>query len=481
MKKYGNIFFVLIFLVFLFSCRKDKLITDSSAKLDFSRDSILYDTVFTTVGSTTKNFLVYNKNNKKIKISKLYLGAGNNSQFRINVDGAPTISTTDIEIPANDSIWVFVEVTVNPTNQNSPLIIRDSVVFETNGNQQSVQLEAWGQDAYYYKPTNFIYYSDGSVFKYSVISCNSTWANDKPHVIYDYAVVDSGCKLTMMPGTRVYLHKGGVLWVYKAGTLDIQGTLGNEVTFQGDRLEQEFKDVPGQWGKIWLSAGSKNNKINYAIIKNGGIGIQTDTVAMPNPTLMLSNTIIENMSAAALYGQGAHIRAYNCVFANCGQYCAALTIGGEYSFRHCTFANYYNFQSGTRTSPAVLINNWYKDVNDVPQSRSIDSAYFGNCIVYGNIDNEVGLDSSQGGNFNYKFENTLIKVPAAFNVIDGFHFLSSFKNNDPSFSNSSNNDYTLNTGSFAIDKGNISIGAQYPLDLKGVSRTASPDLGAYEK
>jgi hypothetical protein len=481
LKKTLQILLAIFFLAPVFSCRKDKLISDSTAKIDFSTDSILFDTVFTTIGSATRSFTIYNRHNSSIKISSIKFGSGTNSQFRINVDGVPVKSATDIVIPGKDSLFVFVQVNVNPTNQNSPLIIRDSVIFVVNGNVQRVMLEAWGQDAYYHKPN--VFFTNG--FAYSVITCNSTWINDKPHVIYGYAVVDSGCMLTIKPGTQVYMHKNAVLWVYKDGTLDIQGAAGNPVTFQGDRLEPEYKDIPGQWGKIWLSALSKDNKIDWAVIKNGAIGIQADTVNLvnSNPSLRISNTIIANMSAAAIYGQGAQIYANNCVFGNSGQYSAALTIGGKYSFKHCTFGNYWDAFKSQRTTPLLLINNWYKASNGAPQSRSIDSAYFGNCIIYGNLGNEIGLDSSAGGNFKYRFENCVIRADGSYNALNTYHnngFI--YKNQDPGFKDGTHDDFNISLSSSAKDKGNITIGNMYPNDLNNLPRNvdSAPDIGAYE-
>jgi len=468
---------LLCVLILAFSCKKDKIITDSGAKLEFSTDSILFDTVFTSIGSTTKQFKVYNNNKGAISVSSIKLAGGASSNFRINIDGVSAISMGNIEIPSHDSIFVFVEVTVDPNGVNSPLVISDEITFITNGNTQQVLLEAWGQDAYYHAPNIF---STNGFPPYSIFTCDEIWTNDKPHVIYGYAVVDSDCSLTMQAGTRVYLHKNAVLWVYQDGSLKINGTHMNEVTFQGDRLETEYKDVPGQWGKIWLSPLSKNNQINWAIIKDGSIGIQVDT--FPNgttPTLIMSNTKILNMSAACLYGQGSKIRANNCVFANAGQYTTALTIGGNYSFWHCTFANYWN--GGTRQTPSILINNWYKDIYKVPHSRSLDSAYFGNCIIYGNLVNELALDSAFGASFNYKFDHCLIRTDQS--TSNGYHYETVYVNSDPSFADVVKNDYKLNASSSAINKGKVSIGATYSTDLKGDSRTvdAAPDLGAYEK
>lgn len=470
---------IFIFALVFSSCRKDKLITDPSAKLEFSTNSILFDTVFTTVGSVTKTFIVYNKNSQPIRISSIRLARGTFSNFRINVDGTKGVSFSDVEIAGKDSMFVFTEVTVDPNNASSPLIIRDSVVFETNGNVQDVDLEAWGQDAYFHTPD--IFPADGFP-GYSLVPCNATWTNNKPHVIYAYLVVDSGCTLTINAGARIYMHPNAVLYVNKDATLKINGTHGNEVTFQGDRLEPEYAEAAGQWGTIWLSPQSKNNVIDWAVIKNGFIGIKADTVgASANPTLTISNTIIKNMSVAALHAQGSFVKGWNCVFANCGQYAAALTIGGKYNFYHCTFANYWS--GGTRQFPTLLLSNYYKDVNEIIHPRALDSAFFYNCIVYGSLDsNEIKLDESTGAAFTYKFHNCLLKTNLDTSTSQ---YENVIVNKEPYFYDVGNNDYRIRNPlalPAVIDKGDPAISALYPDDLSMRSRlpNAPGDIGAYE-
>ncbi len=413
------IFFIFFISLFVSSCHKDEnYITDTSVKLSFSNDSISFDTVFTTIGSTTKILKIYNNEKRPLLISSIYLAGGSSSNFRINVDGVPGISFKDVEINGNDSLWIFVRVTVDPGNQSTPFIITDSIVFNTNGNIQDVKLCAWGQDAYYHTPTEHI----EGLPPFSYAGCASAWANDKPHVIYGYTVVDTDSTLIIQAGTKIHLYKNAVIWVYNGGSIKVNGNKDNPVIFQGTRLEQYYNDMPGQWNKIWLSAGSKDNVINYAIIKNGTIGIQADTLgSLVSPTLRLSNTIIKNMSSAALWGQGSHIWAVNSVFANCGLYNIILSIGGKYSFKHCTAGNFWNYS--TRTSPALLLNNYYKDYLGNYQVRSLDSAYFGNCIIYGSNNDEIGLDRfSSASVFNYNFDHCLIKT--TLNISDTIFYKS---------------------------------------------------------
>lgn len=488
---------VLLAALIFSSCKKDQLLTDSGAKLSFSTDSILFDTVFTQVGSTTKVFRIYNNHSQPMNISRIHLGGGTSSPFRINIDGVSGTSITDIDIMGGDSLYAFVQVTVNPTNQNSPLLIKDSIIFETNGNSQYVNLTAIGQDVYLHKPT---FFPTNGFPPFSVISCKSaagsTWRNDKPHLIFGYAIVDQGCTLTMLAGTRVYLHKNAVLMVYKDATLKVLGEHNNEVTFEGDRLEADYKEIPGQWGKVWLSKGSKNNYFNWAKMKNGSIGIQVDSsVNSGEPTLQIDNTIIRNMKAAALFSQTGHIRSYNCLFANCGQYLAALTIGGQYRFEQCTFANFWDTNpnngtggsSATRSTPSVILNNFYIDGNNVEHVYPFDStAYFYNCIIYGDVADEMVLDSSTlvpGNNLPYYFDHCLLRdssITATSIAAHSSPLGTMLFNQDPQFKDVGNNNYNLNATSPVIGQGNTAFVLYLFYDLNTIQRNNPPALGAYE-
>jgi hypothetical protein len=466
--------FSLIFSLF-FSCKKDKILMDSSAKISFSQDSVLFDTIFTTVGSTTRYFKVYNNNNQKINISKIYLAGGTSSPYRFNADGLYGKTVENIEIDANDSVFVFVEVTVNPNSGNSPLVIRDSLVFEINGNLQDVDLEAWGQDAYFHLPDNKIVFQNGGALYYGIEPCTTTWLADKPHVVYGYRVVDSACVLTVDPGTNIYFHNNGGVWVYRYGTIKVNGSFSQPVSFQGDRLEPEYADVPGQWDRIWINEGSVNNVINYAVIKNGFIGIQHEVIsnAADPMKLVVSNTIIQNMSGWGMFAIHGNIIGYNNLVCNCGKNLAAFLLGGKYRFYQCTFANFYSEED--RTDPVLFINNYDNTNGMIP----VDSAYFGNCIIDGANEDEIALDSSSsGGGFNFFFENCELKTK--FNT-SGSRFINCRVNQFNAFGNTATYNFNINSNSDAIGRGKAAIGAAYPTDLDNQPRDPStPDIGAYE-
>ena len=202
--RFGTFILLGAMVTLISSCRKEKqIISDPAARLAFSKDTVIFDTVFTTVGSATRSFKIYNRNDRALEISQILLAGGNNSKFRLNIDGTPTNKLNNVILEGGDSIYVFAEVTIDPLNDNNPLIVNDAVIFTTNGNRQSVILEAWGQDAYFHYPDRELVDDQGQVIlRYSIIECNDTWTNDKPHVIYGFAAVDEDCELTVTGGSQ---------------------------------------------------------------------------------------------------------------------------------------------------------------------------------------------------------------------------------------------------------------------------------------
>ncbi len=465
----------LLIIMTMDSCKKEKSFAEGNISLKFSTDTILFDTLFTTIGSSTYTLLVSNTENQRINISKIYLGDGVNSKFRINVDGISNHMHNDIEIAANDSMYIFVEVTIDPNSGTGPMLVTDSIIFETNGNIQDVDLIAYGRDAYFILPNLYI----NGLPPINIVAgeyVDTTWTNDKPIVIYGYAVVDSNATLRIEEGTEIYFHSNSGLWIYKGGCLKVMGSKDKPVIFQGDRPEAYYDDIPGQWDRIWINEGSIDNEINYAEIKNGFIGIQAELLQedMGNQ-IIIKNTIIKNMSGVGILSRSHNIDAENLLISNCKQYNLALTLGGSYEFRHCTFANYWNYD--IRKTPTVYINNYFKDGNDIVYPFDLQKANFINSIIYGSNSEEIVLDNnSQGGDFNFLFDHNLIRTEN--NTSDANLWISIIKNQNPDFKSNST-DYHLGDQSAAIGEGKSGV---LPfIDLDGVSRDANtPDLGVYE-
>ena len=464
---------LILITAFFWSCRDDGFDSDPSIKLDFSTDSLLFDTVFTTQGSSTRAFKVYNTHNNRVRVNSISLAGGDASYFRMNVDGRSGKRIQDVDIEANDSIFVFVEVTVDPVNQDLPLTIVDSIEFNINQNLQDVKLVAWGQDANFIHPN---YTDPDSGISYHIIDENTTWTSQLPYVVYGLAVVAPDVTLSVDEGARVHFHNNASLVFLQRSSLKVNGSADAPVTFQGDRLEPFYSEQPGQWGRIWFTATSKDHEINHAIIKNGSVGLHVDTIgSTTNPTLKIRNTVIRNKSIAGLLAQGSHVEAENLAIANCGQHAMILALGGKYSFRHTTIANYYRID--VRNTPSVLINNFYQDVDGVIQVRPFEQLFFGNSIIYGNNQEEIGFNIHDGTQVDFTFDHCLLRTQMN---TDGPSFISPLVNQDPLFNDNHLHDYRLTEESPAIGAGNPAIANDIPYDLFGNDRTERPDIGALQ-
>lgn len=453
-----------LIIAFIFSCKKDSFITSSDASINFSTDTVYFDTVFVATGSTTQSVKIINPNNQKLLLNDVKLMGGSNSVFKINIDGNSTLEAGNIELEPNDSIYVFVSVLINPNNNNLVFILQDSIQISFNGNQRYIQLQAYGQNAHF--------------FNNKEISTNTTWPNDLPYVILGGLQIDSNASLTIQKGCKVYFHANAPLIV--DGSLNVQGADTAKVYFSGDRLDDPYKNFPGSWPGIYFMQSSKDNVLQFAVIKNAYQGAVAESLSSDaNPKLTLSDCIIDNIYDAGILGVQTNINAQNCLVSNSGRN-IVLGYGGNYSFINCTVASYSNNYI-SHTSAVLNISN-YLTTSSGYLTADI-SASFVNCIFWGNGDtvtNEV-VSSQQGNNvFNINFLNCLWKVatiPANVNSSNMLHV-------DPVFDSVNNQrmyyDFHLKTASPAIDAG---IATGIPFDLDGNPRTvgSATDLGCYEK
>lgn len=498
MRKLAFFIFATTF-VLVSSCRKDFSTIASFGNLEFSKDTVFLDTVFTNIGSSTYTLKVYNRQNNAISIPKIALENGSNSNYRLNVDGIPGKEFTDIDILANDSIFVFIETTLDVNSLSNPLYT-DRILFDTGLNQQDVDLVTLVKDAYFIFPER-----DELTMKVDSLTLDGratsiqgrfleeeelTFTNEKPYVIYGYAAVPAGKTLSIEAGAKIYFHSNSGLIVDKQASLKVSGTLSEKVVFEGDRLEPNFSNIPGQWGTIWLRAGSVANEIKHAQIKNGVIGILVDSIANTSqPTLSLENTEIYNSANFGVLARETFIEGTNVVIGSAGQASLAATIGGKYRFTHSTFANFWN--NGIRQFPAVLINNFfsYLDENgtEITETRALEEALFVNCIFDGNSSIEFLIDALDTGKpINYAIENSMIRFTDSNSSFENnfamdFNANPSYKsillNGVPNFRNPQDEDFIIGLSSDAI--GNAKS-TQFTIDLLGVDRTNNPDIGAYQ-
>ncbi len=480
---------VIISTVLFFSCRPDEnFTTNSNAKLEFSLDTLRFDTVFTELGSATRFFKVYNRNSSPIRISNIKIEGAEGAFFRINVDGIPGNDQNDVEIRANDSIYVFAEVTIDPDQplSASPFVIEDNVLFETNGNQQSVLLEAWGQNANYL-PNQF---SSGAIWSPCVAN-EVTWDDDKPYVIYGIMVLDN-CTLNIPPGTNIYMHGGitrntqlgifneGIIFVQRNGRLVMNGTLEEPIIIQGDRIEKEFEERSGQWSGIFIDNQSRFNEMNWVELKNSSLGVVVDSAA----NLTIRNSKIFNTSSVGLVGIHSDITAVNCLLHSNGGNAMQFIYGGDYRISHCTMASYGVDASALSMSNGVCLDDFCEQAagNDL-------DIVFNNCIILGSRQDEISITDfgdRTGAQLNYELKNCIVRVNELIDPDRGGHpdFFSfcnpctNFKQDDAVFREVEMDDYHLDTLSIAENQAFKINGIDF--DLDGVERGNEPDIGCYE-
>lgn len=512
MKRIAYILFCLGFIITWSSCRKDLEFEPSTGNLQFSKDTVYLDTIFTNIGSSTYNLKVYNRSNNDITIPSVRLALGDASEYRLNVDGLAGRTFENIEILAKDSMFVFIETTIdinNLPNTDGEFLYTDKIVFDSGANMQDVDLVTLVKDAVFIYPdrenTTGIIETltlniggeqiETDIQGRYLLSSELTFTNEKPYVVYGYAAVPNGETLTVNAGARVHFHANSGILVTEDASLNINGEfsddqelLENEVIFEGDRLEPAFSDVPGQWGTIWLFQGSVNNTINYATIKNAGVGILSDSNAdAVIDKLTITNSQIYNSSNFGILGRSTSILAENLVINNSGQSSFAGTEGGKYNFTHCTIANYWN--NSFRQFPALLLNN-YRETEDAIFLTDLTEANFNNCIIYGNDNPELILDEvpDNANIFNFKFTNCLLRFSDPngnisddnYDFTDTNHYVGLRRNEDPVFMDANNNEMIIGENSGANGLGDLIIAGQVPNDILTVNRQASPDAGAYQ-
>lgn len=494
--------------IFWSSCRNDFESVPSTGNLEFSRDTVYLDTVFTNIGSSTYTLKVYNRSDDDINIPTVALAQGESSNYRLNVDGVPGKVFENVQILANDSIFVFIETTIDINsfpNPSNSFLYTDQILFDSGGNQQQVELVTLVQDAIFLFPALD---ADGMVGTLNLgMDCegndvlvegffledpNLTFTNEKPYVIYGYAAVPPNRTLTVEPGARVHFHADSGILVANTASIKANGApstdpdlMENEIIFEGDRLEPTFSDVPGQWGTIWMTQGSTDNEFSYTTIKNGIVGLLMDSND-GDRTLTLQNVQIYNSANVGLLARNGDVYGENVVINNAGQTALACSLGGRYTFNHSTFANYWT--DSFRTFATVQLDNFAPGCDEILLADLVE-ANFNNCIIYGNERREIALISDPAVGFNFNFTNSLIRFEdpngdfaddPLYDFNNAALYTNCVFNTDPVFFDTELNDFNIETGTSGADGIGLP-GIEPPVDLNGTTRsTTSPDAGAYE-
>lgn len=495
-------------LTFLPGCEPKEDLVQTSGSLEFSTDSVKFDTVFTTITTVTKRLWVYNRNAGAVRVERISLATQTGAEpYQLIVNGDAGNAASNVLIRGKDSLQVLVKAVLGGNNINKPFLLTDQINFRTNGHDQHVQLVAYGQNAYFHNGETLL--------------CNSVWRSDKPHVIYNSVLVNTGCTLRIMPGTRVYSHAGSGILVkgrvlvnaspdFVPGTGDtdtVKATNSNIVRFLGDRLEPFYNNIPGQWLGIQLQPGSTGNIIRYAEIRNASFGVllYNPNNLSPQPNVTLDNTVIQNISGNNLsFGGGGNnfagggilsysgtVTATNCLFANCGEYAVLGVGGGTYNFNFCTFAN-FTPAFRRETSSLTFTNEKATDGSKQPLTLNLL-----NSIVWGSFEDELFLKNNADYFATVRISNSLLRTKEYQATTDATgkpglaaQGLANIVNVDPAFVStpltSSRFDYRLQaTSPGTSPRRSAAPGSTVPprdlLNLPRPNRNRTmPSLGAYE-
>jgi hypothetical protein len=457
----------LLLLIAIASCKKESFITSEFARVTTSADTLTYDTVFVTSGSITKSFKIFNDNNQKLKLSRVKLMGGNASAYKMNVDGVSSAEVNNIEIEANDSIYVFVQVNVNQGASNLPFLVRDSILISYNNNNRYVQLQAYGQNANFMRNVR--------------ITGNTTWTNNLPYVILGSVVVDTTASLTINPGCRIYVN--GTAPFIIDGRLNAVGTKRDSIVFRSDRLDPDYKDFPAGWPGIVFRGRSRDNVMRFCNVLNAYQALVLD--GMPpnaNPKLTISQSIIDNAFDAGILAVNSSIAADNCLISNCGAN-VMLLLGGNYNFTHCTSAS-YSTTFFSHTNPAFLMTDYVVQGNSFV-TRPLTATLRNNIMWgdFGNVEDELSiLKQGPSSSFIVTLENNLFKAvrdPANITAQSG-----NIKNQPVQFDsiNTSRRIFDFHLRRYPSPAINAGKPTTFTRDLDDRPRPVGlPDIGCYER
>lgn len=458
------IMLIAAFCIIIYGCTEKKYFAGDSQVLEFSLDTVYFDTVFTTIGTSTRELRVINSNDRWLKIDEISLSQGN-TFFRLNIDGMPGNIIRDIEIAPGDSIFIFINALIDPSGSNNPVAINDSIRFYYGNGMQDIDILAWGQDI------NLI---EGEEIT------SQTWTDDKPYVIYNSMMVDTGEVLTVKEGTRILFHRGSTMYI--AGTLVVEGTEADRVVFSSDRVEDLYNDLPGQWEGLYFLNGSNSNRIENAIIKNAvsAVHLGNTGTSDPAPDLVLLNSKIMHNSVTGISSLGGFVEAINCIITHCGFYSLYLAMGGSYEFIHCSVNSYWDYS--IRTGPGIFISDFVEYSNAI-YTGVLDKAVFSNSSLTGSMANEIVIYSYNSEIMNCQFNSCILTIDKELELWSGYNLEGSIITSDAGYISESDYDLRPDTLSVLIDRADPAISVVMGNDIRGFNRFEDdgPDIGAYER
>jgi hypothetical protein len=447
---------------FAVRCQPQEFVSDSSATLCFSSDTLNFDTIFSPLGSTTFSCRVYNPGSKNLLFDEVRLSGGSASPFRMNVDGRAGYSVGNVKLARGDSLFIFIEV-----KKNQSLLLADAIAFVMGGQELPRRLEvvAYGQDV-------------TVLSRDTALPNGYTFTADLPYLLDGMAAVDSSATVTVAAGAKLYF--GAKAGIAVSGTLEVEGTPEAPCIFSFPRHNDSwYKEAVGQWEGISIGASGRA-RVRHARISGARYALAvTDTLGEAAGTQLTLKSSVVEYADVGLRSAGGKVAADNCLFANHLSN-AALVEGGSSRFYSCTFA------AGAYRGTLVALQNYR--LRETSRGRydtipaPLNAAYLGGCIIYGKNVNELGVRElpGQATPMRFTLERCMVKLGRSFDLSNGERYVSVTAQN-PMFRDADENDFHLLGESPAVNAGADSIAHAYPIDADGYDRRILNDrsLGCY--
>lgn len=440
--------FSIVIITLSVSCENDYSFRGSADSISFSADTLSFDTIFTGERTTTAKLLIYNISSDDMTVENIYLKGGESSQFSVNINGISDTHVTNVRLQSKDSLYVFIDVNPLETNDIEPYILEDKIIVETGGNTWEAVIIAYGQN----------------VTRVCGTLTDLHWTEGMPYLITSTATVDSASNLIVDAGTRICFAEDASLQIY--GQLNINGTLDNQVVIKGNRFEEFYDNIPGQWNCIAIEIGSTENSIEYAEISNALYCLTVDSAAQ----IDINNVILRDASHGAILAFDADINITNSILYNCGGSLVAM-YGGRMSMLHCTLSNYFSWETRSDATFYATAASQYPE---------IESLTIANSIIIGNLSNELQLDSVSTESAT--ITNSYIRLKSESQISDDERFIDVTIGSLPGFVDRSNYNFQLSANAAARDIGSADFSADAQTDFLGNSRLSddAPDAGAFE-
>ena len=395
---------LLVFLFSLVSCNDDDTFTTSPQNcLSMPFDTLKMDTIFAKIPAASKNFWIYNYSGDGIRCANVRLQKGNQSGFRVNVDGIylgekTGYQTSDIEVRKGDSIRVFVEVTSPDNGSELYKELDDNLIFRLeSGVEQVVNLNAFAWKADVVR--NLELKNDTTI---------DTTISGRALVVYGGITVDSLVTLTIAPGSTIYFHDDAGIDV--KGKLICQGTADKNITLRGDRLDDILKNehlpydrMPGRWQGIHFHGDSYDNIIEYTDLHSGYDAVVCDSSDVNQTKLTINSSTIHNCDGYGMYLNNSKVYVANTQITNAYMGCVVI-YGGEVSLIHNTIAQFYLLERDKFARAALTFAN-HSGTHTYPLNLEVK-----NCIITGFAIDHVKKEKNDSIAFNYHFYNSLLRT-----------------------------------------------------------------------